>query len=381
MPEGIFRYEECLLKHYIRKEAWLPRCVSRKRAFQEAKTKAAKNRRLRYFTFCAVGAVDVLMLDVEKVIRPDANGRFNTVCYFDVTEDYVNETQKRIPGAIGFPGDFVDIVLGEDPEEDTYVDELAPLAAATDKAETLATEREQVRLAQRRKFMLQFPFDVINLDLEEFLFRPTTPPPGRLMRAFRKVFEWQRRPLRIGRSEFTLDGFSLMLTTQIGPRNLPPEYIGELHSYLEQNLNEDAELRPILLRRTGNDDLATLCANNFEEFFRLCMPKALLKLLMEEDWYIDPGRGISLFEIEREWKQGNYKMLHLVLDVNRQNPDRDHRFAGAPGREVVDAHRTVVRGIFDRREIAVTNAVIDQATLQSHLDKIKARRTKYLGEN
>jgi hypothetical protein len=209
--------------------------------------------------------MDVLMLDVEKVIRP-SNDRFDTVCFFDVNEEYVNETQKSIPGAIGFPGDFVDIVCADDPEEGNLIDDLAALTSATDAQDTLATQKRQARLAKRRQFILQFPFDVINFDLEGFLFQPNTPPPGRLMRAFRKVFEWQRRPLRIGTSEFMLDGFSLMLTTQIGPPNFPQDHRDELRRYLEENLDNDAELRPLLLNRTGVDNAATLSANHFEDF-------------------------------------------------------------------------------------------------------------------
>jgi len=380
MEEGLFKYEDCPLKHHIRKEAWLPLCKNRKRLLRQGRTKAARDRRLHYFTFCAVGAIDVLMLDVEKVIRP-SNDRFDTVCFFDVNEEYVNETQKSIPGAIGFPGDFVEIVCADDPEEGNLIDDLAALTSATDAQDTLATRKQQACLAKRRQFILQFPFDVINFDLEGFLFQPNTPPPGRLMRAFRKVFEWQRRPLRIGTSQFTLDGFSLMLTTQIGPPNLPQDYRDELRRYLEENLDNDAELRPLLLNRTGVDNPTTLSANYFEDFFRLSTPKALANVLMAEDWYVDPDTGISLYEIERAWEGGKYRMLHLLMDIKRQNPDRDHRFAGPPPVNLLDAYRTVVRAIFERRETAVTDALIDRPAIDSHLNLIRARRAKYLGEN
>jgi len=63
-----------------------------------------------------------------------------------------------------------------------------------------------------------------------------------------------------------LDGFSLMLTTQIGPPNFPQDHRDELRRYLEENLDNDAELRPLLLNRTGVDNAATLSANHFEDF-------------------------------------------------------------------------------------------------------------------
>jgi hypothetical protein len=69
------------------------------------------------------------------------------------------------------------------------------------------------------------------------------------------------------------------------------------------------------------------------------------------------------------------------MDIKRQNPDRDHRFAGPPPVNLLDAYRTVVRAIFERRETAVTDALIDRPAIDSHLNLIRARRAKYLGEN
>src|SRR4030042_5736292 len=127
MGTGFFRYEDCLLKHHIRTQVWLPICKNRKKFVKSAGKKKARERRLRYFTFCAAGAIDVLTLDVAKVIKPSENGWFDVVCFFDRNEEYVVETQKRIPGAVGFPGNFTKIALLHDLEEENVVDELAPL--------------------------------------------------------------------------------------------------------------------------------------------------------------------------------------------------------------------------------------------------------------
>src|ERR1700688_2354539 len=108
MPNG-FAFEDCLLKHYIRKEVWLPFCRDRLRKIRAAEPK--QPRRLRYFTFCAVGALDVLLLDRERVIRKSNNDEFDTVVFFDRSDEAIIETRKRIPGANGFPGDFAEIIL------------------------------------------------------------------------------------------------------------------------------------------------------------------------------------------------------------------------------------------------------------------------------
>ena len=112
---GTFKYERDLLKHFIRTDGWLPRCRQRRKLIRANQT--SKNiRELRYFTFCAIGAIDVLMLDVHKVLTPSEQG-FESVCFFDKDRESVLETQSRIPGAIGFVGNFVRLVTSDDLEE------------------------------------------------------------------------------------------------------------------------------------------------------------------------------------------------------------------------------------------------------------------------
>src|SRR5436305_1707589 len=109
MPDGAFKYEDDLLKHYIRVHGWLPLCQTRKQLLQQRRPRL--RRRLRYFTFCAVNAVDVLMLDVANVINRSRTDKFDTVFFFDRTPELVFQTQLRIPGSYGFAGKFVETVL------------------------------------------------------------------------------------------------------------------------------------------------------------------------------------------------------------------------------------------------------------------------------
>src|SRR5436305_14769112 len=124
---GTFKYETCLLKHHVRTNVWLPMAKARLKAIRAGTTKTTAKRRLRYFTFCAVGAIDVLMLDLAQVVRRSDTGRFDTIFFFDKDQEHVAETTRRIPGAIGFVGDFVDTVLLDDPEEATIVDSFEAL--------------------------------------------------------------------------------------------------------------------------------------------------------------------------------------------------------------------------------------------------------------
>jgi len=402
MSEGSFQFEDCLLKHHVRVNGWLPLCKNR-RDHINAGVASKHRRRLRYFTFCAVGAIDVLMLDVARVIIKSQEDTFDTVCFFDKDGQRVFDTQKRIPGAIGFVGDFVETVLADDAEmieEEAAADENEndpmavkeamdnadvndddPLAPKEAEGDTKRTRERQRRLAERRDFIKQFPFDIINLDLEEFLFKPSDPMPGKVLNAMRRVFRWQRRLLRPPKREpQPIDGFSLMFTTQIGPPNLTSEYLDMLRDVVVVNLNDIADLGPMLSQRGGVVDVARLESVNFDLFFKLGMPKVIARALMEEDWFVDPRVGIKLYEFERQSRDGPYKMLHLVTDVMRQSPPSHRRAPMTFAPAARQGYAEVVRALFQNSEVTVNDDTIDRESLQTHLDRIKARRKKYCPE-
>jgi hypothetical protein len=146
-----------------------------------------------------------------------------------------------------------------------------------------------------------------------------------------------------------------MFTTQIGPPNLGDDYLAMLEGYLRRNLQDDPALVAVLMQRTGVDDPGTLRNQDFSEFFRLAMPKIIAYIALEEDWFIDPDHGITIYEFERPSESGPYKMLHLVMDIKRQTPPKDGRPPGQRGENVGEAYRTVVRGIFENAQIAVSD--------------------------
>jgi len=322
------------------------------------------------------------MLDVAGVIRQSGSGRFDSVVFFDRDRESVFETQQRIPGAIGFPGDFTRVVLLDDIGEETVTEDVDHLMPPVDLKDEAATHDRQTRLAMRHQFIRTFPFDVINLDLEEFLFKPNDPMPGRVVRALRKIFGWQQRSFKRpdGREE-ELSEFTLMFTTQIGPPNLSTDYAKMLSDYLETNINMNATLAEILRVKFGTTTISTLRRDNFDAFFRLAMPKAIASALMEEDWYVAPDPGISIYEFERQSPSGrNYRMLHLLMDVCRQEPPRNKRAPGLKPPDVVSrAYYELAESIFANDPQFVTASTLRgcKTKLRENLDEIFARRRKY----
>lgn len=374
MADG-FAFEDCLLKHYIRKDVWLPYCRERLKKIRAAAKPKDNPRRLRYFTFCAVGALDVLLLDREKVIRKSNTSEFDTVFFFDKDNEAVVETQKRIPGANGFPGDFVKIVL-QATDGDLHLKILA------DAQDTREVRKEQQQRAQLGAFIEAFPFDVMNLDVEQYLFQPKEQLPGALTNAIRKLFEWQRRQgAGSNGKNFLLDEFTLMFTTQVGPPGLPNDYKIYLRDHcLQDNLNTYNELQEPFLKKSNGMTVAEFFEGNFDGAFKLAVPKSLSELAFEQDWFIDDENGIRVFQFDRPFAGGTYRMLHMAMTVKRQHPPRENR---APGQQApagaLDSHKNTIQKLFHEEVVAVEAVVQGDVAdeLKGDLDKLFKHRARY----
>lgn len=379
MPNGAFKFENCLLKHFVRKEGWLPEC--RNRAKQVKAGRVAQDRpRLKYFTFCAVGAIDVVMLDLEKVIRRSPEEHFDTVYFFDVDEAYVARTRESIPGAIGFPEDFVKVVLLDDPEEANVVDTVETLEPPRAAENTKAVREKARLLAMRRDFIRAYPFDIINLDLERYLFIPREQLPGKMVNAIRKVFEWQRRSGEFmdgkATKSYKIDGFSLMFTLRVGPTELGEDYKAMMQGYVTQNLAADAALQPLFEAVSGGRSANDFLGADFNGFFKLAAPKTILAVLKEADWHV--VGGVKVFEFERATAGGEpYQMLHLVMDVRRNNPPLEQRAPGVFPPEAAAAYASCVRALFEGEVVRVEPiAKANESDLSEHLGRIVEHRRR-----
>ncbi len=366
MVAGAFKFEDDLLKHYVRIHGWLPLCAERQQRLQ--KRKAKLRRRLKYFTFCAVNAVDVLMLDIAKVIHRSANDRFDTVYFFDRTPELVAQTQLRIPGSIGFAGSFVDTVLAP-------LDAIDPLAAPATERDTKPVRQKQILQATKQDLLKSFPFDVLNLDLQDIIFKARDPFPGDVIRALRQVCEWQRLPLASKLAPEFIEGFTLLFTTRIAPAELREDYAQMLLNRLQSNMAADAGLTELLTIRTGVE-VHQLQQADFGAFFELGLPKVIATVLIEEDWHIEADPGVMAFRFTRPGPPP-YEILHFAMNVRRQSPPRDQREPGVTPPEVVAAYQAVTRRLFSTPAMPVTDDTVAAATLTPSLEDIKVQRRKY----
>jgi hypothetical protein len=150
-----------------------------------------------------------------------------------------------------------------------------------------------------------------------------------------------------------------------------------LRTYLRRNIASQPSLLDQLENRAGLRDIDQLQAEQFDLFFKLSVPKMIAAMLLEEDWFIDPDPAVTIFQFDRDSAGGPYTLLHMVMDVSRQQPDKDHRAPHTQPQSVIDAYGTVVRKIFEVRERVVIREELDLDSINRSLEAIFARRKMY----
>lgn len=314
---GQFKFETCTSKQFVRHYGWVPEGKRRARKVATEKVE----RRLRYLTFCGEGAIDVKALTRAKVIKPSGDKRFDTVVFFDRTPEAVARTLENVAGATGLPTDFFDLMTAE----------VAAAANELPGNEFSEGEEESIELFTENRvaldfatFRSQFPFDIVNLDIERYLVIPSEQLPGKLMRAWDRLLELQKRGNKQGKKPYTLGEFTLFFTTRIGPPALPAEHKEQLLNVLQTNIAKDPTLGDILAARLGTADVGELYVNEFPEFMKLAVPKALVSRALKKDWILDPDESYLAFEFDRQTKgEEPYTMLHFVLNFRRCNPSTE----------------------------------------------------------
>jgi len=161
-------YEKDILKHFVRRDGWLPASIEQLSRISGGKRQLNKEP-LKYFTFCASHAIDVFMLEKENVLKRNSKtGRLDGVYFCEYDLDGFGKIAELI-GSIdqGFLGKFEKIVLFEEDEETrgkSYLDEEVAFSPKV---------REKLRLKDTYERLRQsFPFDIINLDVYGCMFPP-----------------------------------------------------------------------------------------------------------------------------------------------------------------------------------------------------------------
>jgi len=280
------------------------------------------------------------MLAVDKLLPNDGESGFQSVCFFDRHGYNPAETGAKIPGAVPFPGSFIDTMLWEENPE---------------PAEGTSANNDYQALRNTMLMVRQYaPFDVVNFDLEEVLFTSEEEPPGKLLRALKKLFEIQRD----GFSTMAAQEFSLMMTVRLPEHGaIHPEALALVRSVLDANIRKFPELHSLF---TWNDA-------PWSRAFELAIPKIILEQLHATGWTISGASGIQ--EVTRERQNGGpqaEQLYHIIVDVVRRHDTE---------KEAEAAYRKLMHDLFRSSAHHITDDSIAQE-VRMNLKRVHVARDK-----
>ena len=307
-------YETDLLKHYVRKHGWLTAAEHQKHVIKRRSKKIP----LRYFTFCAVDAIDIFMLKRAEIFKGYEETEPLESVYFceENFDDYGTIAELIGSSQRGFQGTFEDIVLFKDDEETTgktIDDESESDDYYTPKL------REKLRYKERHHRLREaFPFDIINLDLCGVIFPPKKEVIGRLLESIFKILEWQTKS-KFPINERECNQFTLFLTAHVSPDRTNQEAVQQLENRIGENLNMSERFKSAFIKRYGHDQVNQLVSEDFPEFFRV----GLLKYIIHQTLSSQLGWTVTssptyLYNREDKWDKNNpYQIMHTISIYKR----------------------------------------------------------------
>lgn len=301
-------YRTDIPKHYVRRNGWLPACRNQSRAIRNRSRRIP----LRYFTFCAAEAIDVFMLERNRVIsRSDQTGRLEGVFFCEKDEIAFGQIADLIGSPEqGFQGEFERIVLFEEDDDTRERSILDDHPYEEEVRKKLRYKDAHLRLRSA------FPFDIINLDVYGNMFPPNKGVIARLLESIIRILEWQTESVfSNGRPS---QQFTLFLTCYINPDRTDAEAVRQLTTRLAENIQSNAEFGTTFNDRYGHRNASRLASENFAEFFSLAVPKYLIYLaVFRLGWRVHHGPTYLYSRPDPRGTDDRYHMMHSVAMFER----------------------------------------------------------------
>jgi hypothetical protein len=347
-------YRTDIPKHYVRKKGWLPACRSQAQAIRNR----SRNIPLRYFTFCAAEAIDVFMLEQNRVVRRSGQtGRLEGIFFCEKDEAAFGQIADLIGSPEqGFQGEFERIVLFED-DADTEG------RSIQDDEPYEEPVRKKLRYKDAHaRLRASFPFDIINLDVYGNMFPPNKSVIARLLSSIIRILEWQTESLFP--NDRPCQRFTLFLTCYINPDRTDGEAIRQLTNRLSENIETNSEFRAAFDDRYGHQEAGRLASENFAEFFSLAVPKYMIHLaIFQLGWSVSHGPTYLYNRPDPHGSNEQYQMMHSV-SVYERIPDFQQR---------LDAPSS---GLYSHAATGIINdgaewieAILDNPTVMEEIEK------------
>lgn len=294
-------------KHCVRYYGWLPACKAHKRR--------TGTKPIKYFTLCAREALDVFMLESERILQRDSSGKLPNVVICEEDELAATEIFRLVRPPLKeamIVGRLEDILTFEDTDETRGRDPDEEGVPDMRLRRLLHLKRQSLRLATH------FPFDIVNFDPYGNLLSPDYGS-NRLYKAFCRVFELQNG----------IETFLLLVTTPILESD--PAVRARFRSDFESNLRSHPEIGEALVETLGTADYNAIDMNK-----RLAIDtaKSLISACARQCGWEHEHEGVFIYEspprtmlssVVRLWRspedsdEGQY--LRDLLGVIRKMPE------------------------------------------------------------
>ena len=297
-----------VVKHFVRRQAWLPAALAQAKATRRA------GREPSYLTFCAANAIDVFLFLKEGLLsrNQETDVVLNTF-FCERDEMDFNEISQQI-GAHeqGFLGDFQDIVLFEDDDETSRVDDDDTFLWHPPKLRRRLKTRERHRRLRRA-----MPFDVLNLDICGTFFPPRSGVLSPMLQSIRRLLDWQTDSAQ---QDENFSSFTVFLTAHVECGRVNNAAMQELIRMVAANQETYTGFSHALSDRFGEIDPNMIAANDFMGFYCLALPKVIVSEAFERGWLAQP-RFAGLYQRPRSPDTGitssTYSMLAWVGRFDR----------------------------------------------------------------
>ena len=313
----MINYDTDIAKHYVRKEGWLDACRNQYNYVSTQINRKRRKQPFTYFTFCAVSAVDVFMLEMSHLLKRDnISGRLENVYFCEKDKRQFQKIEGLFGrNEAGFLGDFAKIVLFQDDDEtrgkeDWVVDD--------EEAVPNDTTRTKFRYKKaNQRFKELFPLDVINFDPFGPFFPADEEIYSNMLQSMRKMFEWQNKEAKDGHK---CDTFTLIVTTHIEETRYNQNAISEMVEAASTNIANHAEFKKAFQHRHNHVDPQRFRQDNFRDFFCVIFPKVIAPFAKECGWF---GSHSEIY-VYTDQNRANYHMMSYAVTYERIQKDTSH---------------------------------------------------------
>jgi len=218
------------VKHYVRRNVWVPAASDRLR-----KVKEREQRRLDYFTLCAEKAIDVHYFYMQNLIEGNDGRGYPTVVYCERDAVHYENLAANLGRTRGFFADFEYLVLNRN---------------------------KQIS----KDFYLALPFDIYNLDFTGVCFPKGEPPFSRTLEAIITLIT------ELGQPGYRR-GFDIFFTFRAQRSAENETAVTQLRENLDDNIRQYQWYNDLFIGRHGN--VAGLLRTRYHEFLLCSLPKLI----------------------------------------------------------------------------------------------------------